>query len=84
MTIKRSRKKDIEAAQKAYEDAVRLLRVHEKQWQSEWDSAKNPFEALKQYTSNKARAARKVIIDGWLKAASEWEAVRPKRSVVEQ
>ena len=68
-----TRKELLEVTASNLKLAGELLRVHENKWQEDWDSAPNPWAALKQYREQPNRSK---IIQQWLKARREHDEAR--------
>ena len=73
-----TKKQQIEMAQLQYDEAAKLLRAHEKNWRADWDAAENPFVAIAEHTSKKARATRMSIIQPWLDARAQLKALKQR------
>lgn len=69
-----SRKELLEVTASNLKMAAELLRVYEKKWEEDWESAPNPFAAWDQHQHNKP--ARVKIINQWLKARKEYDEAR--------
>lgn len=48
----------LQQARRELEAAQGQMRLHEMVWQSEWESAPNPFVAIKRYLTARERARR--------------------------
>jgi hypothetical protein len=69
-----TKRQDFEAAKTRYEQCARMLRAHEILWNDMWEAQPNPFIKIKDYTSNKQRAMRALVINPWIEARKEYEA----------
>ena len=70
-----SKKKALELARNHYEHCAKTLKAHETLWQDMWEAQRNPFLRIKEYTSARQKAMRKPVIDAWLKAKRDYEAL---------
>jgi hypothetical protein len=71
-----TKKKEIEALEKAVGDAHRDMAGQEIIWMKEWHDAPNPFIAIKEWNKNHDR--RMVYIQPWLDAKAELSKFRNK------
>lgn len=74
-----SKRQDFEAAKTRYEQCARMLRAHEILWNDMWEAQPNPFCKIKEYTSNKQRTMRALVINPWIAAKKEYEAASKAR-----
>jgi hypothetical protein len=70
-----SKKRQLELAKSHYDNCARVLKAHESLWQDMWDAQPNPFLRIKEYTSAKQKAMRKPIIDAWIQAKKDYDAL---------
>lgn len=72
--MKKTKRDLLEEAEKNAHLAYDILRVHEKQWQAEWDSAANPFIAYEEH--KKLTERRTELINAWLEAKDTYNKLR--------
>jgi hypothetical protein len=77
-----SKKRQLELAKSHYENCAKILKAHESLWQDIWMAQPNPFLRIKEYTSARQKAMRKPIIDAWIEAKKNYEALaKPVRGM---
>lgn len=70
-----TRKQAINAAKREIVETRRALDVHSKVWLEEFQSASNPFVAIETHLSAEQRARRAKLIQPWLDACAQLEAI---------
>ncbi len=70
-----TKKKALEDARAHYDNCARVLRAHEIKWNDMWLAQTNPFLRIQEYISPEQKAMRKPIIDAWIKAKKDYEAL---------
>ena len=77
-----SKKRQLELAKSHYENCAKILKAHESLWQDIWMSQPNPFLRIQEYLSEGQKAMRKPIIDAWIEAKKNYEALaKPVRGI---
>lgn len=72
MTKRKPTEAEKDAASRKVGLAFRTLAANEILWKDRWESAPNPFIAIKHYMSEKERSIRRPFIDAWLEAKNEY------------
>lgn len=75
-----TKKKALEEAKSHYENCARVLKAHEIRWNDMWEAQTNPFLRIQEYLSEEQKAMRKPIIDAWIAAKKDYEALARARS----
>ncbi len=70
-----SKKRQLELARSHYDNCAKTLRAHEILWQDMWTAQRNPFLRIEEYLSEEQVAMRKPIIDAWIEAKKNYEAL---------